>query len=209
MDEIQKLKMKSREIAAELESARSRRPEDANSTQRFAELAFKKNLDAAVKPSKRPEERRLEIKLKANELKILGLQLLAEAVPESSTVPLAESGASDDGTIKSDGLENDYTKLATRQQLIDAYGPFTGMSAEWFHNLRDAPGLRHARKVTGQGGRGHIKEPLFCPYEVMAWLIAPKRRKGREMSDDTAWRMLETHFPSVYAQYSIGDTRTD
>lgn len=101
----------------------------------------------------------------------------------------------------------DFDMLATRQQLIDAFGSFTGMTAAWFVNLRDTPALLAARKIAGTGGN-HPTEPLFCPYEVMVWLVDTKRRKGRKVESDTAWRLLESHFPRVYARYSVGDTRT-
>lgn len=101
----------------------------------------------------------------------------------------------------------DFTMLATRQQLVDAFGSFSDMNASWFTNLKDAPRLEAARKVTGQGGRGHIAEPLFCPYEVMLWMADPKRRKGRKLSENKAWGLLEKHFPKVYNAHSIGDPR--
>jgi hypothetical protein len=101
----------------------------------------------------------------------------------------------------------DFKMLATRAQLITAFGAFTGMDATWFENLTDTPKLMNARKVIGKGGRGHIAEPFFCPYEVMVWLIDPKRRKGTPIQPNTAWRMLETHFPTVYNPRSIGDPR--
>ena len=75
-----------------------------------------------------------------------------------------------------------------------------------FNNLNDVPKLKAARKSKGKGSR-HSYEPLFCPYEVMVWLIDPKRRKGKSLTADTAWRMLESHFPTVYNAYAIGDPR--
>lgn len=100
--------------------------------------------------------------------------------------------------------EIDFTMVATRTELIDAFGKFTDMNMAWFDNLTDAPKLKAARKFTGQGGR-HSAEPLFCPYEVMQWLADPKRRKGKPLSNGTAWRLLKGSFPKVYNQYSIGD----
>jgi len=69
----------------------------------------------------------------------------------------------------------DYSKLAPGKALIGAFGSFTGMNAAWFDNVKDTPKLRAARKDDGQGGR-HIKEPFFCPYEVMQWQIDPKKK---------------------------------
>jgi len=104
--------------------------------------------------------------------------------------------------------EIDFTMVATRKELIDAFGKFTDLNMTWFDNLTDTPKLKAARKFAGQGGRNGT-EPLFCPFEVMQWLVSPKRRKGRPIEVNTAWRMLESYFPRVYAQYSIGDPRTD
>lgn len=117
----------------------------------------------------------------------------------------AETKKTQTKTASNDGL--DFKMLARRDQLINAFGAFTGMDATWFENLTDTPKLMSARKVKGKGGRGHIAEPLFCPYEVMVWLIDPKRRKGNPIQPETAWRMLETHFQTVYNARSIGDPR--
>lgn len=105
--------------------------------------------------------------------------------------------------------EIDFGMLATRQQLIDAFGPFTGLNMSWFDNQTDKPALWNARRIDGTSGRKST-QPLFCPFAVMQWLIDPKRKVGRPFSnDETAWRMLKTHFPKVYAANSIGDPRTD
>lgn len=105
-------------------------------------------------------------------------------------------------------VELDLSLLATRQLLIDAFGKFTEMNMTWFKNLTDVPKLKAARKHRGQGGRNR-SEPLFCPYEVMQWLADPRRKKGRKLSDATAWRLLKSHFPTVYALNSIGDPNVD
>lgn len=101
----------------------------------------------------------------------------------------------------------DFAMVATRQQLITAFGSFTGMDESWFLNLNDKPKLKEARQFVGQGGRGHIAEPLFCPYQVMRWLVT-KPRKGtnrKPIQEATGWRMLKSHFPKVYSQFSLGD----
>lgn len=103
----------------------------------------------------------------------------------------------------------DFSQLATRSQLIDAFGNFTDMDGSWFAHLKDTPKLRAARKVSGHGGRGHTTEPYFCPYEVMCWLADPKRKKGRKLSSDKGWDLLEKHFSKVFNQFSIGDTRAN
>ena len=101
----------------------------------------------------------------------------------------------------------DFAMLASREQLIEAFGRFTGMDVTWFKNLKDIPALLAARKVAGQGGRGHIAEPLFCPFEVMQWLANSKRRKGRKLGAEKAWELLEKNFPRVYNARSVGDPR--
>ena len=98
----------------------------------------------------------------------------------------------------------DFDMVATRKQLIDAFGRFTGMDMAWFDNLKDSPKLKAARKCTGQAGRRGA-EPLFCPYEVMQWLSDPKRKKGRKINESTAWRLLKGSFGKVYDLHSIGD----
>lgn len=97
--------------------------------------------------------------------------------------------------------------LATSAELIGAFGAFTGMSSNWFKNVKDKPSLKRARKVVGRGQRGLTIEPLFCPYEVMLWLIATSRRVGTPLRNEKGWELLEKYFPSAYAAHSIGDPR--
>lgn len=120
---------------------------------------------------------------------------------EASPAPLVPEQAASDAI--------DHAILATREHLITAFGSFTGMDAGWFANVKDTPALLAARKVTGQGGRGHIAEPLFSPFEVLQWLINPARRKGRLLSKHKGWELFESHFPRAYAAYSVGDPRPD
>jgi len=119
----------------------------------------------------------------------------------------APDGVADESVPVPNSKAPDLTKLATREQLIAAFGSFTGMNMGWFNNQKDTPTLFAACKVTGQGGRGRIAEPLFCPYAVMLWLIDPKRRKGGKLGAEKAWQLLEDHFPVVYAVHSVGDPR--
>lgn len=121
-----------------------------------------------------------------------------DTAPEQDTAKLVP--------VLVDGI--DFTMVATRQQLIDAFGTFTGMDKSWFDNLTTSPKLMAARKCKGQGGRNRA-EPLFCPYEVMQWLADPKRKKGKKINETTAWRLLKSHFPKVHNQYSIGDPSAD
>lgn len=104
----------------------------------------------------------------------------------------------------------DFDMLAGPNRLIAAFNAFTGMNASWFDNLRDRPGLLAARRVAGTGGRNSIR-PMFCPYQVMQWLIT-KPRKGdsrKAMTPETGWRMLKGNFPKVYSEYEIGDPNRD
>lgn len=97
----------------------------------------------------------------------------------------------------------DYARLATPQQLIDAFGRFTGMDASWFESLSGTPKLLGARRQPGKSGRNHLP-PLFCPYAVMTWLIDPKRKKGRPIEPKTGWRRLKEKFPKAFEAYGVG-----
>lgn len=102
----------------------------------------------------------------------------------------------------------DYGLLATRYQLIKAFGNFTGMDDSWFRNVKDFPALDVARIGRGQGGRGHIVEPMFCPYLVMQWLMKKPRKGSRRQAfktNEKPWQLLKGHFPKVYAQHQ-GDS---
>lgn len=90
----------------------------------------------------------------------------------------------------------DRARLATPAELIKVFGPVVGMNESWFDagRLTDAPKLRAARKVPGTGG-GRPQPPLFCPLEVMLWLIDSKRRKGQPLHTSDGWRLLALHFP--------------
>lgn len=94
--------------------------------------------------------------------------------------------------------------LATRRQIQEAFGRW-GFKANWFDNMNDRQWLKDARKRIGQGQRGQVVEPLFCPYEVMQGLI--NKVRGRRMEADTGWRVLEHKFPAAYALFSVGDPR--
>lgn len=111
-------------------------------------------------------------------------------------------GATTPPPVEADGI--DFTVVVTRRALIDAFGGITKMDLTWFDNVKDSPKLKASRKFTGQGGRNGA-EPLFCPFEVMQWLVDPQRRKGKAINDSTAWRLLKGHFPKVYNKHSIGD----
>lgn len=135
------------------------------------------------------------------------LQLLADYPVQSATAHPQAAAPAPVADSASDAPACDFSMLATRDQLIEAFGRFTNMDASWFNNLKDTPALLNARKVAGQGGRGHIAEPWFCPFEVMQWLADSKRRKGRKMSSAKAWELLEKNFPKVYNARSVADPR--
>jgi hypothetical protein len=90
--------------------------------------------------------------------------------------------------------------LATPQELIAAFGAFTGMDESWFNALKDKPQLKAARKMLGVGGNSS-RAPLFEVYPVMKWLIDPKRRTGKPITEDAAWRRLKLKFPKIYEHY--------
>ncbi len=113
-------------------------------------------------------------------------------------------GAGSEGAAP-DVAEHDYSLLATPAELLDAFGKW-GMKAAWFDDLNSRQWLLDARRKKGQGQRGHVIEPLFCPYAVMNGLIG-KVRKANRLNADTAWRTLEHKFSKVYAAFESHDNR--
>jgi hypothetical protein len=139
--------------------------------------------------------------------KHVGDRLLVEAWPLSVWMPdtnVATAMQVAPAKVHVTAAQVDVSLLATRSELIGAFGKFTDMDASWFDNLKDTPALLRARKVVGLGGRNST-EPLFCPYEVMQWLIGPRRKKSRPMNMETGWRMLKHHFPAAYTPRSSYD----
>ena len=131
----------------------------------------------------------------------------APAAPEPAPAPPPVSAPVSEPEQQTAPAKIDFKQLATRDQLIDAFGRFVGMDARWFDKVGDTPALARARKVQGQGGKGQIAEPFFCPFEVMLWLIDPKRRKGRKLGEAKGWELLEKNFPNVYNAHSTADPR--
>jgi len=112
-----------------------------------------------------------------------------------------QSGSSESAEDEINGYK--WADLFPPYALINAFGFSTGMDASWFDKL-EGPLLR-ARVVKGQSGRGRSTAPLFCPYQVMIWLIDPKRKKGRPLSESKGWRILKERFPAIHDKYQIGD----
>ena len=102
-------------------------------------------------------------------------------------------------------VELDYSVLATPAALLDAFEKW-GMKAAWFDELDSHKWLLDARRQKGQGQRGHVILPMFCPYAVMCGLV-DKVRKATRLKPDTAWRTLEHKFPKVHAAFESHDTR--
>jgi hypothetical protein len=116
-----------------------------------------------------------------------------------STAPVV--GGSEDAPIQ-------WHLLATPAELIAAFGSFTGMNKAWFNDLKYKPQLKDARGIVGVSGRGGTA-PFFYVFPVMQWLISPARRTGRPLGADKGWQLFESHFPRAYAEFSVGDPRTD
>ena len=76
--------------------------------------------------------RLLERAVEAGELVLLhfGSKLPVEARTEPQAAPVVADSASDAPAC-------DFSMLATRDQLIEAFGRFTNMDASWFNNLKD------------------------------------------------------------------------
>ncbi len=100
----------------------------------------------------------------------------------------------------------DYSLLATRDELFAAFGGF-GLRMEWFKDLKSRQWLYEAREVVGQGQRGRVQEPRFCPLKVMTGLIEKSRTS--QLKRAAGWRILKNRFPAVYAASAVGDPNDD
>jgi hypothetical protein len=112
--------------------------------------------------------------------------------PMAATEPKAETPEDETETL-------DYSLLATREQLLDAFKKW-GLKPSWFAELNGHKWLLDARRIKGQGQRGNVIEPMFCPFAVMNGLIENVRKVTR-LKPDTAWRVLAHKFPKVHAEY--------
>ena len=99
-----------------------------------------------------------------------------------------------------------YEVLASRSELIEAFGCY-GVELKIFKALKDRPGLLAACRVKGKGQKGSRAEPMFCPFEVINWLVKTGIKEKPRLENFMGWHILETKFPSVYAEKSIGDPR--
>ncbi len=102
--------------------------------------------------------------------------------------------------------EIDLAMTANQDELIAAFGVHTGMEKSWFRHVDDVPGLKDAQARAGRRGKHSIPAQFFV-FLVMQWLVAGRRRAGKPIQQDTAWRILENKFPKVYAEYQSYDPR--
>lgn len=135
----------------------------------------------------------------------------AEFVRLAGLYGLEVAVAIDDGADRQHVLTDDKTQVhtslfdewATKDELISAFGAFTGMEDSWFENVKDKPKLKAARRVPGT----RSTQPMYCPFEVMKWLVDKKRKAGRPLREGKGWEILEKNFPRSYNRHSIGDPR--
>lgn len=125
--------------------------------------------------------------------------------------PLYQSiGLGADGKTLSDETKSNegirYEVLASRTELIEVFSCY-GVELKIFKALKDRPGLKAACRVKGKGQKGSRAEPMFCPFEVINWLVKTGVKEKPRLENYMGWHILETKFPSVYAEKSIGDPR--
>ena len=132
--------------------------------------------------------------------KFLAGRLDVEVSPEPQQTALATDAAK-----PAPEVELDYSLLATPTELLDAFEKW-GLRAAWFAELDSHKWLLEAQRKKGQGQRGNVIQPLFCPFAVINGLIG-KVRKANRLQPDTAWRTLEHKFPKVHATFESHDPR--
>lgn len=132
------------------------------------------------------------------------------AIERGLYVQKQESGAVSSAPVVggSESSPTPWRLLATPEDLITAFGSFTGMSKVWFNNAKDTPKLKAALHTAGKGGRKG-REPFYYVFPIMQWLIDVKRRKGRPMEVATGWRVLKNKFPDVYQVYQDQEPEPD
>ena len=206
------------ELEAELRAAKSRDAAKKKRDEIFPALDDWKakdvdyrNLRDAVADAKKATEVAEAIWLKDLLNHLIGDQSDAEKASQAPTpMPSRDddqgNGAQQDTTAQP---AIDRSLLATPEQLISAFGSFTGMHADWFNKTKDKPKLHAAIKIAGTSGT-RSTPPLLCPLEVMQWLTDPKRRTGRMgMSQEKGWERLKAHFPNVYDRHSSASPLND
>jgi hypothetical protein len=97
----------------------------------------------------------------------------------------------------------DYSKLATADELIKAFGKSTGMSRDWFSKNHSSK-ITQARVVTGKRGRSGAPA-LYCPFRILTWLT--NERRGSKLPINSGWSLLERNFPLVFEANRIADPR--
>ena len=117
---------------------------------------------------------------------------------------LREMDPANERNLPAAKAEPNWALLTTRDALVQAFAGF-GLKREWFADLSSRRWLRDARKVKGQGQRGHLVEPMFCPFEVMNGMVVHSRTS--KLRATTGWRLLELHFPKVYLANQVADPR--
>jgi hypothetical protein len=168
------------------------RVKEAVAAQKAQALQVKAEADVALKTWRRAMVRQL-------------LQLEATTPGPAPGVAVMRETAQEDKDTQ-DGERIRYEVLASRTELIGAFSLY-GVELKIFKALKDRPGLHAALRVKGKSQRGSNAEPMFCPYEVINWLVERGVKDKPRLSSFTAWHILETKFPSVYAEKSIGDPR--
>ena len=97
-----------------------------------------------------------------------GSKLPIQTVPAQTATPPAPVAALGDEKQSIERIR--YEVLASRSQLIETFG-YYGVELKMFKALKDRPGLLAAYRVKGRAQKGSRAEPMFCPFEVINWLV--------------------------------------
>ena len=118
------------------------------------------------------------------------------ALQDSTSVPQDDALTEESKGHQCSDKSLDFDLLATRAQLLTAF-EIWGLKPSWFNELNSHLWLKAARRFKGQGQRGHVVEPLFCPLAVMGGLVTSIRGRKTPMSPEKGWDILDHHFPNV------------
>jgi len=99
-------------------------------------------------------------------------------------------------------VNTDSSLWATKSSVLEAFRNY-GLTEKKINN-GGAQWILDARRMVGSGGRGHVKEPMFCPFALMQGLVNHARPK---LNERRGWKILEDSFPAVYKKYSAKDPR--